>query len=488
MNQPLRFGKYEVTEVLGKGAMGVVYKAFDPNIRRPVAIKTIRKEIIDDDRAGTLVARFKNEAQAAGRLSHPGIVAVYEYGEDDDVAYIAMEYVQNNPLREYFNRGTRFEERDAVSVMAQLLDALEYAHEQGVWHRDIKPANILIMTNGRLKVADFGIARIDTSNLTQTGAVMGTPGYMAPEQYAGQAVDWRADIFSSGVVLYQLLTGARPFSGRAETVAFKICYENPPPPSQLDGTRGWERYDPVIAKVLAKDPKDRYQTAAELRAAILEAYAAPVSPALSEETIITEPTQPIGIHEPSSPSSRSHPDLTPISNLGSNAGGGSTPPPTGWDGALLKQVEDQLARTVGPVAKVMVKRAAQRTTDIDKLYTLIAEALPSPEERNAFLANRPKRAPPAQQGTIAATRTSLTRAGTKLGGTRTSLSGTQVTPEVVDEAARALTPYLGPIAKVVVKRAAAVAQDRQIFYQLLADELPSEQDRSSFLRAVGAVI
>jgi eukaryotic-like serine/threonine-protein kinase len=488
MNQPLRFGKYEVTEVLGKGAMGVVYKAFDPNIRRPVAIKTIRKEIIDDDRAGTLVARFKNEAQAAGRLSHPGIVAVYEYGEDDDVAYIAMEYVQNNPLREYFNRGTRFEERDAVSVMAQLLDALEYAHEQGVWHRDIKPANILIMTNGRLKVADFGIARIDTSNLTQTGAVMGTPGYMAPEQYAGQSVDWRADIFSSGVVLYQLLTGARPFSGRAETVAFKICYENPPSPSQLDATRGWERYDPVIAKALAKDPKDRYQTAAELRAAILEAYAAPVSPALSEETIITEPTLPIGVHEPSNPSSRSHPDLTPISNLGSNPGGGSTPPPTGWDGAVLRQVEDQLARTVGPVAKVMVKRAAQRTTDIDKLYTLIAEALPSPAERNAFLATRPKRAPAAQQGTIAATRTSLTRAGTKVGGTRTSLSGAQVTPEVVDEAARALTPYLGPIAKVVVKRAAAVAQDRQVFYQLLADELPSEQDRSSFLRAVGAVL
>jgi len=485
MNQPLRFGKYEVTEVLGKGAMGVVYKAFDPNIRRLVAIKTIRKEIIDDDRAGTLVARFKNEAQAAGRLSHPGIVAVYEYGEDEDVAYIAMEYVQSNPLREYFNRGTRFEERDAVSVMAQLLDALEYAHEQGVWHRDVKPANILIMTNGRLKVADFGIARIDTSNLTQTGAVMGTPGYMAPEQYAGQSVDWRADIFSSGVVLYQLLTGARPFSGRAETVAFKICYENPPSPSQLDGTRGWERYDPVIAKALAKEPKDRFQTAAELRAAILEAYAAPVSPALSEETIITEPTVPIGVHEPSSPS-RSHIDLTPVSGAGS--GGGSTPPPTGWDGAVLKQVEEQLARTVGPVAKVMVKRAAQRTTDLEKLYTLISEALPSPEERNAFLANRPKRTPTTPGGTLSATRTVATRtSATRVGGTRTTHT-IALTPEAVDEAARALTPYLGPIAKVVVKRAAAVTQNRQEFYQILADELSTENDRAGFLRAVGAVI
>jgi len=480
MTQPQRFGKYEVTEVIGKGAMGVVYKAFDPNIRRLVAVKTIRKEIIDDDRAGTLIARFKNEAQAAGRLSHPGIVAVYEYGEDDDVAYIAMEYVQSNPLREYFNRGTRFEERDAVSVMAQLLDALEYAHEQGVWHRDIKPANILIMTNGRLKVADFGIARIDSSNLTQTGAVMGTPGYMAPEQYAGQSVDWRADIFSSGVILYQLLTGARPFSGRAETVAFKICYENPPSPSQLDATRGLERYDPVIGKALAKDPKDRYQTASELRAAILEAYAAPVSPALSEETIITEPTQPL-IQEPSSPS-RSHPDSMPTPM-------GSTPPPTGWDAAVLKQVEDQLARTVGPVAKVMVKRAAQRASDLDQLYTFISEALPTAEERTAFLANRPKRAPESPAGTLAATRTAATtKAGTRLGGTRTTLAASAVTPEVVDEAGRALTPYLGPIAKVVVKRAAAVTQNRQEFYQLLADELPSEKDRAGFLRSVGAVL
>ncbi len=487
MNQPLRFGKYEVSEVLGKGAMGVVYKAFDPNIRRPVAIKTIRKEIIDDDRAGTLVARFKNEAQAAGRLSHPGIVAVYEYGEDDDIAYIAMEYVQSNPLREYFNRGTRFEERDAVSVMAQLLDALEYAHEQGVWHRDVKPANILIMTNGRLKVADFGIARIDTSNLTQTGAVMGTPGYMAPEQYAGQSVDWRADIFSSGVVLYQLLTGARPFSGRAETVAFKICYENPPSPSQLDATRGWERYDPVIAKALAKEPKDRFQTASEMRAAILEAYAAPVSPALSEETIITEPTQPIGIHEPSVPS-RSHSGSLPLSSGSGGGSGGSTPPPTGWDSAVLKQVEEQLARTVGPVARVMVRRAAQRTTDIEKLYTLITEALPTPEERNAFLANRPKRASSTSPGTLSATRTTATRtSATRATGTRTTHT-IVLTPEAVDEAARALTPYLGPIAKVVVKRAAAVTQNRQEFYQILADELSTEKDRAGFLRAVGAVI
>ena len=229
MSTPLQLGKYAVSEVLGKGAMGIVYKGFDPHLRRTVALKTIRKDLIDDDQTAVLLARFRNEAQAAGQLSHPGIVSVYEWGEVDDIVFLAMEYVAGNSLREYFNRGTRFEGGDAVSMMVQLLDALNYAHEQGVWHRDIKPANMIIMNNGKLKIADFGIARIETSNLTQTGAIMGTPGYMAPEHYSGPSVDWRADIFSAGVVMYQLLTGVRPFTGSPESIAYKICHIEPVP-------------------------------------------------------------------------------------------------------------------------------------------------------------------------------------------------------------------------------------------------------------------
>jgi serine/threonine-protein kinase len=308
MTEPQRLGKYELVEVLGKGAMGVVYKAFDPDIHRTVAIKTIRKELIeDDDHAGTMMARFKNEARAAGRLSHPGIVAVYDYGESSSVTYIAMEFVQGNSLREYFNRGTRFAERDIVSIMAQLLDALHHAHEQGVWHRDIKPANLIIMDSGRIKVADFGIARIDTSQLTLTGVVMGSPGYMAPEQYTAGTVDRRADLFAAGVVMYQLLTGTHAFSGTTEQVAYKICHERPPPPSEADPGRGWERYDAVIARALAKDPAERFATADAFLAAILEAFAAPVSPTVSEETIIVEPTVATAMIESSSPSAQTLP-------------------------------------------------------------------------------------------------------------------------------------------------------------------------------------
>jgi serine/threonine protein kinase/osmotically-inducible protein OsmY len=303
MSHPQRLGKYLVTDVLGKGAMGVVYKAHDPDIQRTVAIKTIRRELVeDDDRAGMVMARFKNEARAAGRLSHPGIVAVYDYGEAEDVAFIAMEFVEGNSLRAYFSRDTQFEERDVVSLMAQLLDALQHAHEQGVWHRDVKPANIIIMNNGKLKVADFGIARIDSSSLTQVGAVMGSPGYMAPEQYKGDAVDWHADIFAAGVLLYQLLTRTRPFTGSTEQLAYKVCYESPPPPSEVAPGRDLERYDAVVAKALSKLPQERYASANEFKAAILEAFAEPVSPTISEETILNEPPRVAGILDPSHPS------------------------------------------------------------------------------------------------------------------------------------------------------------------------------------------
>jgi serine/threonine-protein kinase len=467
-----RLGKYQITEVLGKGAMGVVYKAFDPNIRRTVAIKTIRKELIDDDRAHTMLARFKNEAQAAGRLSHPGIVAVYEYGEDHELAYIGMEYVQGNSLREYFNRNTRFEDRDVVSIMAQLLDALAYAHEQGVYHRDIKPANIIIMTNGKLKIADFGIARIDSSSLTQIGAIMGTPGYMAPEQYAGADVDWRADIFSAGVVLYQLLTGVKPFTGSTESIAYKVCYEEATPPSELDPERVSSRYDAVVARAMAKKPDDRFQTTHKFRTALLDAYAAPLAATVSEETVITEIIPTTVRIEPTSPS-QPHAEATPTPAR-------TTEPPPGWDLELLKAIENHLARFVGPVAKVVVRRTARRTPDVDELYAALAETLGDAEERKGFLATRSQVAAPKK---AAAGPRTMHEHGTLLAG---KAAKAPLTPEAIDAAQRKLAAYVGPIAKVVVKKAAAQATNSRHFYQLLAESLGTEAERVRFLQEVGA--
>ena len=181
MSVPTRLGKYDIKSVLGKGAMGIVYQGYDPHIQRTVAIKTVRKDLMDKELTDQFLARFKNEARAAGRLHHPNIVGIYEYGEEENVAFIAMEYVNGVGLREYLERKVNFEFGQLLNVMVQLLQALEFAHEHGVVHRDIKPANLIITASGQLKVADFGIARIDTSELTMDGTVLGTPAYMSPE-------------------------------------------------------------------------------------------------------------------------------------------------------------------------------------------------------------------------------------------------------------------------------------------------------------------
>ena len=227
MADPERLGKYEIKGALGKGAMGTVYKAFDPHIERFVAIKTIRKDLVEPELAAQYMARFKNEAKAAGRLHHPNIVGVYEYGEDDAVTFIAMEYVEGAGLREYLNRRVSFDFAQLVELMDQLLNALEFAHSRGVVHRDIKPSNLIVTNQGVLKVADFGIARVDRTDLTMVGMLIGTPMYMSPEQCRGLDVDSRSDLFSAGVVLYELLTGEKPFRGNMEAITYKICHEDP---------------------------------------------------------------------------------------------------------------------------------------------------------------------------------------------------------------------------------------------------------------------
>ncbi|TAK46401.1 MAG: serine/threonine protein kinase [Betaproteobacteria bacterium] len=267
MPEPSRLGKYVVRRELGRGAMGVVYEGFDPFIERTVAIKTIKPEVAGQGDSGELPARFKREAQAAGRLNHPGIVAIYEYGEDAGVAYIAMEFVRGRELKDYFESGQRFATRDIARIMGEILSALEHAHRNGVTHRDIKPANVIVLEGGAVKVADFGIARIETSELTQAGTVLGTPSYMSPEQFLGLPVDGRSDLFSSGVILYQFLTGERPFSGAVTTIMHKVLKEAPLPPSTLNTTLP-PAWDAVVNKAMAKSPAERYQSAAQFAADI----------------------------------------------------------------------------------------------------------------------------------------------------------------------------------------------------------------------------
>jgi serine/threonine protein kinase len=477
---PRNLGKYPVLGQLGKGAMGVVYKSFDPVIRRPVALKTIRKELLDDaEEAASFGKRFRNEAQAAGRLLHPGIVAVYEYGEDAQYAFIAMEYVEGSSLRQYFEGQVRFEEDDLVSVMAQLLEALHYAHEQGVWHRDIKPANIIIMNNGHVKVADFGIARVESSTLTQVGVVMGTPGFIAPEQYLGRDIDHRVDVFAAGVVLYELLAGHPPFAGTKESVMYKVCHEAPQPPSVAGSNPSYARFDPVVLRALAKRAEDRYASAAQFRADLLAAHDRPLSATVSQQTLIRNAGGTGLARDAALPRSGERaparaPDTPGRAQV-------STMPTemlaaAGWNVAELTAVERSLAYFVGPIARIMVRRATRDVSDLAALVQKLGDQLPSGADRTRFL----------QQNALVAKTSRSYAAAPVVDDDATVIPGAAPAPppgptaEEIARAARLLAVHVGPIAALLVRQAAQAGVGRAAFLERITERL-SDAERERFL-------
>lgn len=276
MASPQTLGRYKIEGVLGKGAMGVVYKALDPKLHRTVAIKTILISQLDEETAKDFSMRFVREAHAVARLNHPNIVQVYDFGEEAGVAYLVMEFISGKELKSVLASNADFDRKETVRIMCELLDALDFAHQAGVVHRDIKPANVMLDSQGRAKLADFGVARLTdadrtSAERTQAGTMVGTPAYMSPEQIQGLKIDGRTDIFSAGVILYQFLTGQKPFTGDgAWTVAKRIIQDNPPMPSSLNVTVSPE-FDRVVAKALAKIPDERFSTAREFAAALKRA-------------------------------------------------------------------------------------------------------------------------------------------------------------------------------------------------------------------------
>jgi serine/threonine-protein kinase len=267
---PDRLGKYTLRGTLGRGAMGTVYDGWDPAIDRRVAIKTVRLSDADDEETAEALARFKREAQAAGRLSHPNIVGVYDYGETDDLAYIVMEFVEGRSLKSLLDQEKRLPPAEAGTIMQQVLAGLGYSHARGVVHRDIKPANIMLTTEGQVKIADFGIARIESSSMTSVGTVMGTPAYMPPEQFLGEPVDARSDIYAAGVMLFHLLTGERPYEGSMTSIMQKVLSQDPAPRASSRASLP-SVFDAVIAGAMAKGPADRYPSAGAFAQALRSA-------------------------------------------------------------------------------------------------------------------------------------------------------------------------------------------------------------------------
>jgi serine/threonine protein kinase len=267
--QGKRFGRYEVVAELGRGAMGLVYKARDPQIDRLVAVKTVFLDQEAEEHSD-FRGRFLNEAQAAGRLHHAGIVAIFDFGEDPETnnPYIVLEYVAGESLNRILGRERKLPLATALKLAEEIARALDYAHEQGVIHRDVKPANILVTQDGHAKVADFGIAKLNLAHFTLPGHVMGTPAYMAPEQLSGEGTDGRSDLFSLGAILYAMVTGHSPFQGDSATaVCFKVSTRDPVAASALE--LGLPRaLDDVITRALAKDPGERFQRGAQFADAL----------------------------------------------------------------------------------------------------------------------------------------------------------------------------------------------------------------------------
>jgi len=301
----MKYGRYEIVKEVGRGSMGVVYEAQDPQIGRTVALKVLRQDRVSDE---NLVKRFIREARAIGRLSHSHIVTIYDVGEDQGNVYIAMEFLEGRPL-DNLVRERKFSAEETADIGAQVAETLNYAHGKGVVHRDIKPSNIILQTDGQIKITDFGIAHIEDSTATlqtQAGEIMGTPAYMSPEQVLGKPVDGRSDIFSLGVVLYELSTGKRPFGGAGKNLATifnEIIQENPTEPAlAIEGGTIPPGLSGTIMKCLSKSSDTRFQTGKDLADALrgkpsaagIEAAAGipPQEVARAEEARVAPPPAP----------------------------------------------------------------------------------------------------------------------------------------------------------------------------------------------------
>ncbi len=464
MDLPRAIGRYRPVAVLGTGGMGTVYRAHDPVIDRQVAIKVIRTDALEAELRAEYLERFRLEAQAAGRCSHPAIVAVFDFFGEAGNPAIVMEYVAGRTLAEKLREGPAARAALPIAaILGQVLDGLAYAHRLGITHRDIKPANIIVTEAGQAKIADFGIARLaemaHAGGLTQAGAMLGTPSYMAPEQLGEEGVDHRADLFAVGAILYEALTGRPPFAGRSAAEAMQRL-SGPDAASMVAvEAAGAGAFVPVLQKALAKPRERRFASAEEFAQALAMARASPPPPAAGYETATVVRPAP-------------------------------TAAARTWDPATLQRVERALAQYVGPMARVMVAQAARQAATAEELFQALAHGLQSAADRSAFLRSLGgARVEPRADATHGPGTTTGGRGRIEptLSGEPTMGTGA-IPAEALAAAQAALAQFMGPIARVLARQAAAQATSPRDFFERLCAHLAKPEETAALRRRLRAEV
>lgn len=439
-DMPQKIGKYQVRSSLGEGAMGVVYEAFDPDIERRVAIKILHPHLINEKNGDEFLERFKREAQSAARCTHPNIVAVLEYGQDGDMPFIVMEFVEGASLQDIIKTGRGISLQKSLSIISQLLKALHAAHKLEIIHRDIKAANVMILKDGGdVKLADFGIARVaESPELTKTGAVVGTPKYMSPEQMFGLKVDARADLFSVAMVFLDLLALMPKNAAIARSSLPEI--ENLPPNNRVDLTILYPTaLIPVIMKGLSVKQDERYQTAREFVDGIKS-----VLPKLKSAASVSSNDATAVVQKSTQKVSVSQEELNSMTNL--------------------------LVDYVGPIAKNIMVAHDPGKTSVNELVTEVSREIPEPQERKEFL-KRWEHISGTRLDSARASDAELTTGGTRM---------RSFDDAMLEKMGKNYADYMGPLATRLVRHYSASSNSLEQLVESLASEIPDAGDSRKF--------
>ncbi len=448
-DMPKTLGKYRIQSVLGQGAMGVVYKGVDPDIERPVAIKVMHPHLRQNEGADAMQLRFRREAKAAARCFHPNIVTVFDLGTDRGLDFIVMELVEGRELKSFLAQGHEFSQAESIYMIVQVLKALEAAHSHGVIHRDIKPGNVILLQTGGVKVADFGVARIDHSELTVTGHLFGTPVYMCPEGLRGEPVDQRADIYSSGMLLLELVTGQKPLPQQVLTQPVASFLDH-----ALQSERGSQlpqELRAILQRALAQDPRRRFASARDF---LVELERVP-EPADSEQTAMETLAASVAVL---------HPAATERAEM------------SVWTDELLHKLELELATYTGPVAGFLIRKFFAASHSPMELVESLARHIDDPSERDRFISR-------AKHCLATGSCPGVGSTGGLGGGAHMTLADT-LTPDQMARLSRVLAGHLGPIARQLVTHHARRTYRLDELHAELAERIANPAERQAFLREV----